>query len=77
MHQYNDLDYMHKFKGRLITAIKNNTNNKIIKRIKITRKDRKKNNCMDISSDKKKKSHNRKLGCDKESETLKEKLNLF
>ena len=38
---------------------------------------RKENNCMDIPSNKQEKCHTRKLGCDYERKTLREKLNFF
>ena len=45
---------------------------------KITRKQNgKKNNCMDISSDKQAKSHTRKFGHCLERKTFREKLNFF
>ena len=60
------------------TGNRNNTNNARIKRITINwNKIWKKNNCMDISSDKQAKSHMRKLEHDSERGNLKRKLNLF
>ena len=45
-------DYMKKYKGRLITATRNNIDNRSINRTKITRKQKwEENNCMEISSD--------------------------
>ena len=49
-------DYTKKNKERLITAIRNNTNN-ISTEQQPENKNKKKNNCMDISSDKQAKSH--------------------
>ena len=59
-------DYIAMLGGRLITAIRNNTNNTWINRMKITRKNKneRKNSCMDIMSDKQVISHMRKFGCD-------------
>ena len=47
------------------------------KKKKLVNTDRKKNNSMNISSDKQTKSHTKKQTHDKENETLREKLNLF
>ena len=55
-------DYIKKHGGRLITAARNKTDNTNIIRIKITRKQNsKKNDCLDISSNKQVKYHTGKL----------------
>ena len=55
-------DYISKRGGRLITANRNNTDNRYINRIKIPEnKNEKANTSMDTLSDKQTKSHSRKL----------------
>ena len=44
-------NYIHMRGGKLITPIQNNTDNTILNRKEITRKNVKENNCMDTSSD--------------------------
>ena len=70
-------DYIKKSWEKLITATRHNTNNTRIKRTTITIKNWKKNNCMDISSNKQSKILIRGLGHGYKRETLSEKLNLF
>ena len=71
-------DYIRNRRGRLITGTRNNTDITIINRKKyLENKNGKKNNCIDILSDKQAKSRERKLEHREENETLREKLNLF
>ena len=65
---------------RLIIVTRNNIGNTNINRTKITSKQKwgkKTNSSMDIRSDKPAKSRTRKLEHDQQSETLREKQNLF
>ena len=55
-------DYIKKSKETLITATRNNTNNTRVNGAIINRKNSKKSNCMDSSSNKQVKSHTRRLG---------------
>ena len=64
-------DYIKKNKERQITTTRKNTNNTMSNRT------RKKNNCMDISSDKLTKSHTRIPGHGYEREIVEEKPNIF
>ena len=60
----------------LITAASNKSDN-IRKKQKVENRNRQKNNCMDISSDKQVKSLARRPGHDSEKETFTKKLNFF
>ena len=57
-------DNIEKGIGRLITVIRNNIDDTRINRTKITGKNGKENNCMDILGDKQGKSQTRKISCD-------------
>ena len=67
-----------KCRARVMIATRNNTDNTNINGTEMTRKKMgRKNNCMDISSDKQAKSLMRKLEHVHEREALRGKLNLF
>ena len=68
-------DYIEMSGGRLIAAIRNNTENTKINRTKITRNNKWGN--IDVLSDKQATSHSRKLRRGSKRETFREILNLF
>ena len=67
--------YIKKIKERLIIAARNSTDSIMINRP--TTRNGKKNNCMDISSDKQAESHVKRFGHGYEEVTLGENLSLF
>ena len=68
-------DYIKKSKERTMTPAINSTDN--ISSNRTRNRSWKKNNCMDISSDKRAKFHTRRPGKGEKREPLREKLNLF